>query len=60
MLVAVGRQANIEELNLSATGLTVTEREYWPVNEHCQTAIPHIYGVGDLIGPPGLASSAME
>jgi NAD(P) transhydrogenase len=25
-----------------------------------QTAIPHIYGVGDLIGPPGLASSAME
>ena len=21
------------------------------VNEHCQTAIPHIYGVGDLVGP---------
>ena len=60
MLVAVGRQANIEELNLSATGLIVTEKGTLAVNEHCQTAIPHIYGVGDLIGPPGLASSAME
>ena len=60
MLVALGRQANIEELNLSATGLTVTEKGTLVVNEHCQTAISHIYGVGDLIGPPGLASSAME
>lgn len=60
MLVAVGRQANLEDLNLSATGLTVTEKGTLAVNEHCQTAIPHIYGVGDLIGPPGLASSAME
>ena len=60
MLVALGRQANIEELNLSATGLTVTEKGTLAVNEHGQTAIPHIYGIGDLIGPPGLASSAME
>lgn len=60
MLVAVGRQANIESLNLSATGLTVTEKGTLIVNEHCQTVVPHIYGVGDLIGPPGLASSAME
>jgi len=60
MLVALGRQANLEDLNLSATGLTVTEKGALAVNEHCQTAIPHIYGVGDLIGPPGLASAAME
>jgi NAD(P) transhydrogenase len=60
MLVAVGRQANIEDLNLSATGLTVTEKGTLRVNEHCQTSVSHIYGVGDLIGPPGLASSAME
>ena len=60
MLVAVGRQANVEDLNLSATGLIATENGTRAVNEHCQTAIPHIYGGGDLIGPPGLASSAME
>ena len=60
MLVALGRQANLEDLNLGATGLTVTEKGMLAVNEHCQTAIPHIYGIGDLIGPPGLASSGME
>lgn len=60
MLVALGRQANIEELNLSAAGLSVTEKGTLAVNEHCQTTISHIYGAGDLIGPPGLASSAME
>ena len=60
MLVAVGRQPNIEDLNLGATGLTLTEKGALAVNEHGQTAIPHIYGVGDLVGPPGLASSGME
>lgn len=60
MLVAVGRQPNLEDLNLDATGLTLTEKGTLAVNEHCQTSLPHIYGVGDLLGPPGLASSAME
>jgi NAD(P) transhydrogenase len=60
MLVAAGRQPNVEDLNLSATGLTLTEKGTLAVNEHCQTALPHIYGVGDLLGPPGLASTAME
>jgi NAD(P) transhydrogenase len=59
MLVALGRQANLEDLNFGATGLTVTEKGTLAVNEHGQTVIPHIYGVGDLIGS-GLASSAME
>ena len=27
---------------------------------HCRTAVPHIYAVGDIIGPPALASCAME
>ncbi|MCX5724588.1 MAG: Si-specific NAD(P)(+) transhydrogenase [Nitrospirae bacterium] len=60
MLVALGRQPNLEDLNLSATGLSLTEKGTLSVNEHCQTAVPNIYGAGDLLGPPGLASSAME
>jgi len=60
MLVALGRQPNLEDLNLGATGLALTEKGSLAVNEHCQTAIPHIYGIGDLLGPPGLASTAME
>ena len=30
------------------------------VNEHFQTAVPHVYAVGDVIGFPALASTSME
>ena len=30
------------------------------VDEHCRTAVPHIYAIGDVIGPPSLAATAME
>jgi NAD(P) transhydrogenase len=60
MLVAVGRQANIEGLNVEAAGLTVNGKGTLSVNEYGQTAVPHIYATGDMVGPPALASSAME
>ncbi len=60
MLVALGRVANIEHLNIQAAGLTPTPRGLIAVNAHCQTLVPHIYAVGDVIGPPSLASCSME
>ena len=30
------------------------------VNENYQTAVPHIYAAGDVIGFPALASTSME
>ncbi|MCA9461113.1 MAG: Si-specific NAD(P)(+) transhydrogenase [Nitrospira sp.] len=60
MLVALGRVANIEYLNISAAGLEPTSRGLIAVNDHCQTSVPHIYAVGDVIGPPSLASCSME
>lgn len=60
LLVALGRQANIEDLNLAAAGLTATEKGTLPVNQFCQTEVPHIYAVGDMVGAPALASKAME
>ena len=60
MLVALGRQANIEDLNLSAAGVTVSDKGIIPVNQYCQTDAPHIYAVGDMVGAPALASKAME
>jgi NAD(P) transhydrogenase len=60
LLVALGREANLEDLNLGAAGLTATDKGTVPVNEFCQTAVPHIYAVGDMVGPPALASKAME
>lgn len=60
LLVALGRQANVEDLNLGAAGLMVTVKGTLAVNQYCQTDIPHIYAVGDMVGAPALASKAME
>ena len=61
MLVALGRQPNVEELNLEAAGVTLDEKGRLPVNEYGQTVVPHIFAAGDLLGrPPALASQAME
>ena len=60
LLYAVGRQGNVDELNLAAAGLEADERGRIPVNEHFQTKQPHIFAVGDVIGFPSLASVSME
>lgn len=60
MLVAQGRVANVEGLCLEAAGLAPTEKGVLAVDAHGRTAVPHIYAVGDMIGPPALASCAME
>ena len=60
LLYAVGRQGNTEALNLAAAGLEADERGRLRVNEQYQTAVPHIYAAGDVIGFPSLASVSME
>jgi NAD(P) transhydrogenase len=60
LLYAVGRQGNVDELNLSAAGLESDARGRITVNEHYQTTQPNIYAVGDVIGFPSLASVSME
>lgn len=57
---ALGRLANVDGLNLSAAGIDLTERGLIAVDAHCRTAQPHIYAVGDVIGPPSLAATSME
>jgi NAD(P) transhydrogenase len=60
MLCALGRVANTASLNLAAAGLQLNERGYVETDAHCCTAVPHIYAVGDVMGPPALASCSME
>ena len=60
LLYAVGRQGNIDELNLSAAGIEADARGRVKVDENYRTAQPHIFAVGDLIGFPSLASVSME
>ena len=60
LLYAVGRQGNVDELNLAAAGLEADARGRIKVDENYRTAQPHIYAVGDVIGFPSLASVSME
>jgi NAD(P) transhydrogenase len=60
LLYAVGRQGTTGVLHLERAGLQADDRERLKVNEHYQTAVPHIYAAGDVIGFPALASTAME
>jgi NAD(P) transhydrogenase len=60
LLYTMGRVGNSEGLNLAAAGIEVGERGVIRVNEAFQTAAPHIYAVGDVIGYPSLASTSME
>src|SRR5690348_17089017 len=60
LLFAVGRQGNVDELNLAAAGLEADNRGRIPVDEHFMTKVPHIFAVGDVVGFPALASVSME
>jgi NAD(P) transhydrogenase len=60
LLYTIGRQANSDQLNIAAAGLTADPRGKLSVNENFQTSAPHIYAAGDVIGFPALASTAME
>jgi NAD(P) transhydrogenase len=60
LLYAVGRQGNVEELDLPAAGLAADNRGRIPVDDCYRTKQPNIYAVGDVIGFPSLASVSME
>jgi NAD(P) transhydrogenase len=60
LLYAVGRQGNVDGLNLPAAGLQADDRGRIKVDADYRTAQPHIFAVGDVIGFPSLASVSME
>jgi len=60
ILVAAGRKSNVETLNLSAAGITASDRGLISVDNHFRTQVPSIYAAGDVIGFPALASTSMQ
>ena len=60
LLCALGRVANVEDLAIDRAGLAINERGHVPVDGDCRTAVGHVFAIGDVIGPPSLASAAME
>ncbi len=60
LLYANGRSGNTDTLGLEKVGLEADNRGLLKVNSMYQTALPHIYAVGDVIGYPSLASAAYD
>lgn len=52
VLVATGRKANTEGLNLDKAGVELDARGFVKVNEKLETSIKNIFALGDVNGGP--------
>ncbi len=59
ILISIGRRPNTDDIGLDALGLEPDEKGFIPVNEKRQTALSHIYAIGDATGQPMLAHKAV-
>jgi NAD(P) transhydrogenase len=60
LLYAVGRQGNVDELELANAGIESDSRGRIPVDKDFRTKVSNVFAVGDVIGFPSLASVSME
>jgi dihydrolipoamide dehydrogenase len=60
LIVSVGRIPNTEGLGAEAIGLPVDQRGRVVVDDHCQTSLPGIWAVGDVVRGAMLAHKGME
>lgn len=60
LIVAVGRSPNTEGLDTEACGLDLDEKGFIKVDEQCQTRLPNVYAIGDVVRGPMLAHKASE
>ena len=55
LIVSVGRVPNTDKLGLEAIGLAPNERGFIEVDDHCRTAQPGVFAIGDVVRGPMLA-----
>jgi NAD(P) transhydrogenase len=60
LMYATGRQGATERLHLENAGLSCDKRGRIEVDGDYRTKVGHIFAVGDVAGPPGLAATSME
>lgn len=59
LLVAIGRQGNIEDIGLETVGVK-TQGDYIVVDDMMRTNVPGVYAIGDVNGRQLLAHTAMH
>jgi dihydrolipoamide dehydrogenase len=60
LIISIGRVPNTTGLNAEAVGLKLDERGAIVVNDDCQTNLPKVWAVGDVVRGPMLAHKAEE
>lgn len=59
-MVSTGRKPHTENLNLDKAGVKVDDKGRVIVDDHLQTNVPNIYGIGDVVRGAMLAHKAEE
>ena len=60
VLQAVGRSPNGKKIAAEKAGVAVTDRGFINVDIQMRTNVPHIFAIGDIVGPPMLAHKAVH
>ncbi|MDA9367904.1 dihydrolipoyl dehydrogenase [Flavobacteriaceae bacterium] len=60
LIVSVGRRPRTENLLASDAGVTLDERGFIYVNDHCATEAPGVWAIGDIVRGPMLAHKGSE
>ena len=60
LIVAVGRRPNSDGLFEDETELVIDEGGYIHVNDRCETSLPGVYAIGDMVRGPMLAHKGSE
>ncbi|MBV2090336.1 MAG: Si-specific NAD(P)(+) transhydrogenase [Candidatus Thiodiazotropha sp. (ex Ctena orbiculata)] len=60
LLWANGRSGNTENMGLVEIGVAVNHRGQIEIDKTYATSLPHIFAVGDVVGPPALASASYD
>jgi dihydrolipoamide dehydrogenase len=60
LVVAIGRRPFTGDLLAVGTGVEIDERGFIKVDDHCKTAVPGIWAVGDCVRGPMLAHKGKE
>ena len=60
LIVSIGRVPNTDGLNADAVGLKLDARGFVEVDGHCQSNLPGVWAIGDVVRGPMLAHKASE
>ncbi len=60
VVIATGHRANLDELNIHATGVLCDECGFIRVDQHLRTSDGRMHAIGDVTGAPLLADAAIH